>query len=148
VVTSPFGQRGDEFHSGVDLRNPLGEPVYSTDAGVVRVVYYDEKGGNQIIVYNNDGSISGYAHTAPSNIHNGSQVTEGQIIGYSDASGGVDPHLHYTYRPTQGAEKINPMAHLNGSSNGDEDCDKMAKKSDWRTNLMKIVRKVFNWLYN
>ena len=53
------------------------------------------------MVQNNDGSLSGYAHTAPAEgVSKGTRVEAGYPIGNSDASGRITgPHLHYTYRP-------------------------------------------------
>jgi RHS repeat-associated protein len=111
-ITSPFGAtRGRTApHTGMDIRDPKGGNVYSTENGVVIAVYYDANGGNQIRVRNDDGSISGYAHTS-SNVKKGESVCEGDIIGYSDASGAAKKggaHLHYTYRLSINSPKIDP----------------------------------------
>ncbi len=111
VVTSPYGPRGGGFHSGIDIRNPSGGTTYAADSGIVIKVWHDSRGGNQILILNDDGTVSGYAHTAP-NVKEEQRVTEGQPIGYSDDSGSGAPHLHYTYRPCPTCPKIDPMDHL------------------------------------
>ena len=69
-VNSPFGPRppGPD-HNGIDIENPLGDPVYSTQGGTVEINVHPS-GGNQIIIRNDDGTVSGYGHT-------GATVTKG-----------------------------------------------------------------------
>ena len=65
VTISPFGPRPRGPHSGQDIRNRLGMPVYTSDSGTVIKVWYDQKwgGGNSILIWGDDGSNYGYAHT-------------------------------------------------------------------------------------
>lgn len=111
VVTSPWGSRRSGHHDGMDIRNPKGGKVYATHAGVVNRTYYAAKGGNQIVIHNDDGSVSGYAHTA-ANVGAGQKIAEGQLIGHSDSSGTAQPHLHYTYRRCQSCNKEDPQPFL------------------------------------
>lgn len=39
--------------------------MYATEDGIVGSVYSTPRGGNQIVIYNDDGSVSGDAHTRP-----------------------------------------------------------------------------------
>jgi RHS repeat-associated protein len=111
-IMSQYGRRGTGFHSGVDIENPMGESAYATDNGTIIKVWNNPRGGNQILVLNDDGTISGYAHTAPI-VSEGQRVNEGQPIGYSDNSGKTTgPHLHFTFRPCPTCGKIDPMEHL------------------------------------
>ena len=68
TVTSPFGAvdpiRDGRIHTGVDIRNPMGEDVIASDSGTVIAIRHADIGGDQIVVLNNDGSVAGYAHTA------------------------------------------------------------------------------------
>ncbi|MCW5579926.1 MAG: M23 family metallopeptidase, partial [Luteimonas sp.] len=99
-----------------------GMSIYSTQNGEVISINYSFSGGNQIFIRNNDGSISGYAHTSAEGVIVGSRVYGGQRIGYSDASGWAKgkAHLHYTYRPpthngmpaTLSTPAYNPMMQL------------------------------------
>ena len=100
-ITGEFGEpRASGPHNGVDIRARINTPIFTTQDGAVTNVYTDSRGGDQIIIQNNDGSISGYAHTGPlPTLTEGTNVSSGQQIGISNGSGGVVPHLHYTYRP-------------------------------------------------
>jgi RHS repeat-associated protein len=112
VVTGPYGEvRAGGVHTGADLRARSGETISSTDNGIVTSTTPSSSGGNQIIVHNADGSVSGYAHTLPV-VRVGDSVAEGQQIGRSDGSGTGAPHLHLTYRPKPGAAKEDPIPRL------------------------------------
>ncbi len=107
VVTSGYGKRvhpvtgQTKLHNGTDFRAPKGAEILSTQSGQVKSITSGGSGGSQVMVQNNDGSLSGYAHTAPAEgISSGADVQAGSVIGISDGSGrATGPHLHYTYRP-------------------------------------------------
>jgi RHS repeat-associated protein len=111
-----FGARrpGGRLHKGLDIRNPIGDPVYASDSGTVIGVWYAPLGGNQILILHDDGSISGYAHTG-SIVMARQRIEEGEVIGYSDRSGTVPPHLHYIYRKSKNCENEDPMKRLKGA---------------------------------
>jgi RHS repeat-associated protein len=114
AVPHPFGEprRGRPNHDGADVRNRLGQPVYSTACGnVIEAGPSAGGGGNQIRILSRDGSVWGYAHTRPT-VSVGDCVRECQVIGHSDGSGGVEPHLHLTFRPTRTAPKQDPIERL------------------------------------
>lgn len=115
-VTASFGDRihpitrEPDVHNGTDFRARRDAPIVSTQNGQVRALRSHGAGGNQILVDNHDGSLSGYAHVAPdAALREGATVTRGQVIGRSDGSGRVTaPHLHYTYRPGTLQSPANP----------------------------------------
>lgn len=106
-ITSHYGPRtppvagAARLHNGTDFRARHGHTVHSTQNGQVVKIFAGGSGGNQILVHNHDGSLSGYAHTrARGDLREGSTVRRGEPIGTSDGSGRITaPHLHYTYRP-------------------------------------------------
>ncbi len=109
TVTSAYGRpRASGPHSGIDYRNPIGGPVYATESGTVATVFSNSRGGNQIVLGLDYGAVAGYAHIFPI-VEPGDAVTEGQVIGFSDASGNVDPHTHYTYREDLFSGLIDPL---------------------------------------
>jgi RHS repeat-associated protein len=120
VVTGTFGEpRAGGPHNGIDVRNPKGDPVYSTESGTVAAVYSHPEGGSTVIVQNDDGTVSGYAHTkASATVQPGTHVNEGDVIGTSDGSGvSTGPHLHYTFRPCKTCPREDPLKQLQGAKN-------------------------------
>lgn len=104
-ITSPFGWRSDvnplaarDFHTGIDFGVPTGTAVRATHSGRVDYDFQATGGGNMVLLYGDAGWRTVYAHLSryvPS-IREGSYVHQGQIIGYSGATGNVTgAHLHY-----------------------------------------------------
>ena len=124
TVTSPFGKiRPSGPHAGADLRARLGAPISASFDGTVRAIFRSPRGGNSILVANNNGSVSGFAHTkAISGLSEKDRVASGQQIGRSDGSGngskGVEPHLHLSHRATAGSPFSNPLSTAIGGACG------------------------------
>lgn len=104
VISSPYGQRGGEFHQGVDLpSNGLGSPIYAYADGIV-VAAGPASGFGQWIVI--DHVINGqkvstvYGHMYPDGVlvHRGERVHAGQLIGREGSNGhSTGPHVHFEY---------------------------------------------------
>ena len=108
VISSGFGPRprplpgASTMHRAIDFDAPLGAAIRSTQDGKVHTIGNEPaSSGNFILIQNDDGSMSGYAHTGViSTLRQGQRVRSGQKIGVSNGSGNITkPHLHYTYRP-------------------------------------------------
>lgn len=113
TVVSPWGPRfnNTQFHPGVDFRNRRGRPAFSPKNGTILAVSQSPRGGNEVFVLLDDGSIVSYAHTSilddgqGRKLVPGDEVYAGQLIGWSDGSGvkadGTpnDPHTHISYYP-------------------------------------------------
>src|SRR5690606_37885278 len=85
-------------HNGVDYAAPTGTPIKATGDG--RVVHVGRKGGygNTVVVQHGQRYQTLYAHMSryASGIRVGSNVSQGQVIGYVGATGlATGPHLHY-----------------------------------------------------
>ena len=88
-------------HTGVDYRAPTGTPIMA--AGDGKVIFRGRKGGygNAIILQHGGNITTLYAHLSKfhSRTRVGQRVRQGEIIGYSGATGTVTAaHLHYEYR--------------------------------------------------
>ncbi|MBT8131628.1 MAG: peptidoglycan DD-metalloendopeptidase family protein, partial [Gammaproteobacteria bacterium] len=88
-------------HTGVDYRAPTGTPIKA--AGDGKVIFRGRKGGygNAIILQHGGNITTLYAHLSKFHRRAGmsKRVKQGQIIGYSGATGTVTAaHLHYEYR--------------------------------------------------
>jgi murein DD-endopeptidase MepM/ murein hydrolase activator NlpD len=87
-------------HMGTDYAAPTGTPVHA--AGDGRVSFEGTRGGyGNAIVLDHSNSVStlyGHMSRFATNVHMGSHVSQGDIIGYVGMTGlATGPHLHYEY---------------------------------------------------
>lgn len=112
TVTSPFdGKR----HWGVDYSASDGTEVLASVDGKIKKIGFDErplltpdprsgkkvKGwGNYVVLEHTDGSTTLYAHLESTTRNQGDSVKKGEVIAFSDNTGGSSgPHLHFEYAP-------------------------------------------------
>ncbi|BCV23935.1 M23 family metallopeptidase [Gelria sp. Kuro-4] len=111
VVTSRFGQRGGEFHQGVDIAAPTGTPVLAADSGVVSLAGWNGGYGKCIIITHGNGSATLYGHLSQIFVREGQKVTKGKTIGLVGSTGrSTGSHLHF--ETMQGGAKKNPLAYF------------------------------------
>jgi murein DD-endopeptidase MepM/ murein hydrolase activator NlpD len=99
---------------GILLLGHLGQPIRAASAG--RVVYVGSglRGyGNLIIIKHGDTLLSAYAHTRELAVHEGQEVTGGQVI----AEMGTGPHqtaaLYFEIRLN--GKPVDPLPYLGGA---------------------------------
>ncbi|MDO5727041.1 MAG: peptidoglycan DD-metalloendopeptidase family protein, partial [Bowdeniella nasicola] len=108
-VTSPWGYRvypitgGWFMHNGVDLASACGNPQHAAAGGTVTATKWAATNGthgNQVII--NHGTINGavyvtvYNHLSRFAVSAGQRVSQGQLIGYTGATGLVTGcHVHF-----------------------------------------------------
>ena len=99
-VTSKFGTYGSQWqfgrHMGVDLRAPVGTPVYAPEAGTINERYVGSKGIKVL-------GLAGtkwhrFLHLNDFSVANGQKVKAGQLLGHSGNTGKVAAHLHWDAR--------------------------------------------------
>ncbi|MCL2010353.1 MAG: M23 family metallopeptidase [Synergistaceae bacterium] len=102
VVTSSYGFRRvyngvpRSPHAGTDFRAAVGAPVKTPFAGTVVLTGDHYYAGKSIYIDSGNGVISLFFHMDEISVKRGDQVSKGQIVGKSGASGRVTgPHLHY-----------------------------------------------------
>lgn len=106
-ISSGFGPRQHPIchrikqHRGVDYRAPTGTPVKAT--ANAKVVFSGKKGGygNAIELQHGARYSTFYAHLSrfAKNIKPGTEVKQGQVIGYVGQTGhATGAHLHYEFR--------------------------------------------------
>jgi murein DD-endopeptidase MepM/ murein hydrolase activator NlpD len=104
-------------HMGTDYAAPTGTPVHA--AGDGRVSFEGRRGGygNAIVLLHSNSVSTLYGHMSKfaRNIHLGSHVSQGEIIGYVGMTGlATGPHLHYEY--LMNGVHMNPQTvHLPGA---------------------------------
>jgi len=81
-------------------------PVLAYKGGIVESAYYDDYGGNAIIITGTDNRTYYYAHNCIAYVKKGDTVQTGQVIGIVGDTGvnaqGKDPHLHLAINTTHG----------------------------------------------
>jgi len=127
-----YGQLG---HNGWDIAVNTGTPVVASADGTI---YFEGWGQNSswvgavagiAVLINHSDSFTGYAHLSSTIVSKGQRVSQGQVIGYSGATGGVTgPHLHFETFPGSPnwkngyAGRIDPANYINQSvSSGEEE---------------------------
>jgi len=103
IVTSRFGGNRlyngglwAQYHTGMDFRRAVGEPIYATASGRVAAAEPLSIRGNIIILDHGHGVFSQYAHLSEALVQPGEHVRRGQIIGLAGATGRTNgPHLHF-----------------------------------------------------
>lgn len=97
-ISSGFGYRSGAFHTGLDIYNYYGAPVYAANNGVVTIAGWYGTYGIFVGINHNNGYGTGYGHMssiAPG-IKAGSVVERGQLIGYIGMTGVTSgPHVHF-----------------------------------------------------
>lgn len=99
------GWGGRRIHEGTDIFASYGTPVKATSYGVVELKGWNKFGGWRIGIRDSNTLYHYYAHmqSYAKNIHKGSIVKPGEVIGYVGSSGygppgtqgKFPPHLHY-----------------------------------------------------
>jgi murein DD-endopeptidase MepM/ murein hydrolase activator NlpD len=100
VGTRPSPWTGKpEFHSGLDIPNPVGTPVYATGDGVVESAGVSNGNGQTVVLNHGQGIVTQYAHLSKIQVKKGDRVRKGQQIAKSGNTGkSTSPHLHYEVR--------------------------------------------------
>lgn len=116
-VTSPYGYRiaplrmASEYHTGIDIANASGTPIYATADGVVRHSGWAQGYGMCALVDHGFGYSTLYGHMSEIKAKEGAQVKRGQIIGRMGSTGtSTGNHLHYEV--LAGGLPSNPMKFL------------------------------------
>jgi len=111
-VTSSYGYRKGESHTGIDIGAPRGEKVVAARDGVV---IYSGKGfsgyGNMIIIEHEDHTVTLYAHNTSNLVKANQRVKQGEPIAKVGSSGRArGAHLHFEIRV--GNNPVNPLLYL------------------------------------
>lgn len=112
TITSCFCMRWGSFHSGIDIANSIGTPIYSVTEGEVIAAGPASGFGLWIKVRHPSGAVTVYGHLHEVLVSVGEHVVAGEQIATMGSRGySTGPHLHFEV--WQGGEdKIDPMAWL------------------------------------
>jgi murein DD-endopeptidase MepM/ murein hydrolase activator NlpD len=107
----PYGSY-PHFHTGIDMVEPFGSPVYAADDGVVALVGSSSSGyGNYVVIAHAGGFDTLYGHLSAALVKPGQTVTQGTPVGLEGSTGNsTGPHLHFELRI--GGRPIDPTPYL------------------------------------
>jgi len=104
-ITSGVGDRVSpltgriEFHSGLDIPNPTGTPVYAPGNATVEATGEMSGNGRTVVLNHGQGITTQYLHLSKIHVNRGQQVRKGQQIAEVGNTGrSTSPHLHYEVR--------------------------------------------------
>ncbi len=97
TISQPF--RGWR-HTGVDISNHIGEPIYAAASGIVETAGWNKGGyGLYIVIRHQNGLKTLYGHTSKVFVTVGQTVSQGQRIANIGSTGrSTGPHLHFEVR--------------------------------------------------
>lgn len=116
TISSDFGWRlhpvygNNKFHTGIDIKVPIGTPVFASRSGKVKHAGWMTGYGNLIIIDHGDFETY-YGHLSKINVYVGLEVEKGDFIARSGNTGvSTGPHVHFEVRKYD--EPNDPVAYL------------------------------------
>lgn len=111
-VGATFGPRDGKHHDGLDILAKRGTEIGAAHDGTVLYSGDEIKGyGNLVLLRNDDGIITVYAHNDSNAVKEGDRVKKGQKIGeVGDTGSATATHLHFEVRV--GERPRDPMLYL------------------------------------
>jgi len=98
-ISSPFGIRWGQLHTGADMPATKGSIIVAAMDGKIVYTGYAEGHGKTIYVEHRNNFFTRYSHNSVILIKNGDYVRKGQIIGFVGSTGNsTGNHLHFEIR--------------------------------------------------
>ncbi|MFH1427074.1 MAG: peptidoglycan DD-metalloendopeptidase family protein [Patescibacteria group bacterium] len=98
-------------HSGVDIANKVGTPIYAADTGTVESAGWATGYGNTIIIDHGGGKKTRYGHLSKFYVSKGQTVDKGEAIGAMGSTGwSTGSHLHFEVLIN--GRKYNPLNYI------------------------------------
>lgn len=98
-------------HTGLDVANKVGTPLYAADAGVVEFQGWSNGYGNNVVINHGGGKKTRYAHLSKFYSKKGEKIEKGETIGAMGSTGwSTGSHLHFEVI-INGA-KVNPLNYI------------------------------------
>jgi len=123
VITSTYGERQhptlgiSRLHAGTDFRAFCGTPIYAAQSGIVVSSSWFGTAGNMVVIdHGDDGTgnylMSRYLHLSKLSVSADQWVSQGQLIGYSGATGGISTGCHLHFETYVNGQVADPMTLL------------------------------------
>ncbi len=99
-------------HTGLDIANKVGTPLYAAESGVVEKSGWNSSGyGNMILINVGSGKKIRYGHASKLYVVAGEEVVKGQVIGLMGSTGrSTGPHLHFEV--IINGQHVNPLNYI------------------------------------
>lgn len=112
TLTSDFGPRWGTTHTGLDIANDIGTPIYAAADGTVIDSGPASGFGLWVRIQHDDGSMSTYGHINETLVSTGQRVNAGdQIATVGNRGQSTGPHLHFEVADPTGL-KVDPKQWL------------------------------------
>lgn len=96
TISSLYGPRRGEFHTGLDIANDLGTPIYAAQSGKVTFTGWRGNYGRAVIIDHLNGYKTLYGHNSKILVKSGQVVKAGQMLSQMGSTGrSTGPHLHF-----------------------------------------------------
>lgn len=110
-ISSYYGYRGGEFHTGVDYSGHTGDPFIAAASGRVVSAGWNGGYGLSLIIDHGNGIQTRYAHASKLLVSVGQSVSRGQTIGLVGSTGrSTGPHLHFEI--IINGDTVNPLNYV------------------------------------
>jgi murein DD-endopeptidase MepM/ murein hydrolase activator NlpD len=98
-VISTFGHRPSGWHGGIDIKAPLGTPVWAAAGGVVIASGLETSYGFVVKIEHRRGFVTVYAHNDVNLVEVGDRVDAGEMIALVGQTGrATTHHVHFEIR--------------------------------------------------
>ena len=99
-VCSPYGIRSGRMHTGMDMKQQLGDSILAAWDGIVRMANKNYYGyGGVIVIRHPNGLETLYSHLSQIKVADNQSVKAGELIGYAGRTGrATTEHLHFETR--------------------------------------------------
>jgi murein DD-endopeptidase MepM/ murein hydrolase activator NlpD len=115
--SSNFGHRrapmrgASRNHKGIDIRGPVGTPIYATADAMVGRAQWVSGYGKLVELEHGNAIQTRYGHLSALNVYPGQRIRQGDLIGFMGSTGrSTGSHLHYEVRV--GGDAVNPNSFL------------------------------------
>lgn len=99
IITSNYGYRGREFHTGVDFAGATGSTIVASDGGTVVFAGWKGNYGYTVIIRHGNRLETLYGHCSRLLVKSGQKVGKGEAIARLGSTGrSTGPHVHFEVR--------------------------------------------------